>query len=544
MSTIAIDFGTSRTKLAYLDKTTGRPELMRLGQRDDPFIPSLFYLERNSERVFLGDDAEAMLTQDPAGVVDVLKRKLDDTHVRANRRRITPLELLTRLFAELRTRVSREVTVFNGQLATSASLTMPAIYGPSQERLLREAAEQAGFTDIVLVPEPVAAARAWLAQVSNDTPGVVVFDGGGGTSDWAYLRRDGADFRLVPECPPGGDRVGGHDLDRELLARVLDQLDDAAPTWQGNQPAALQRIRVMKEHYCRGLPLQPVKIGGHQVMLSPSDIESVFAARFIRHACEGLKGYLTQVHAVSGSDQPPVLLVGGSARLKGLREAIERECDCETLWWERADYATVLGAVQGHQESSPVAATFLPSDDMARDIAEEIEAYRISGDDDEAIVKKHAAKRIETWRVAAEADLPSAQWLLGNCYFWGAGVTQDDAQAVAWYRKAAEQGYARAQFMLGIIYENAIGVTKNETQAVAWYRKAAEQGDADAQFMLGEMYSDGQGVTQDDAQAVAWYRKAAEQGHKEAQQKLDGGASALATITAIGGALLGAMFSS
>ncbi len=347
-ATIAIDFGTSRTKLAYLDDTTGRPELMRLGQRDDPFIPSLFYLERDSERVLLGDDAEAMLEQDPAGVVDVLKRTLHEANVRANRRKVTPLDLMTRLLSELRTRAGREVAAFGGQCATTVHLTVPAIYGPSQARLLRDAAGQAGFTEVMLVPEPVAAARVWLAQASGTSAGVVVFDCGGGTIDWAYLRRDAEDFRLVPECPPGGDQVGGYDLDRELLARVEDLLDDAVlDELRGQEIQSLQAIRVVKERYCRGLPLQPLRIGGRQVLLSPSDIESAFAARFIGHACEGLKGYLAQVHAVSDPDQPPVLLVGGSARIKGLREAIEQDCGCETVWWERADYATVLGGVPG-----------------------------------------------------------------------------------------------------------------------------------------------------------------------------------------------------
>lgn len=346
MSTLAIDFGTSRTKLAYLDPMTGQAELVRLGQRDDPFIPSLFYLERDSERILLGDEAEAMLELDPAGAIAVLKRKLHEPHVRANRRRVTPLELLTRLLAELRTRASREATALGGRLATRVHLTVPAIYGPSQERVLREAATQAGFEAVVLVPEPVAAARAWLAQTGVQVPGVVVFDGGGGTSDWAYLRREGDGYRLVPDCPPGGDQIGGHDLDRELLARIEDRLDEAsAAELRVHEVAALQSIRVVKERFCRGLPLQPMQVGARHIMLPVEEVEDAFQARFIRYACEGLQAYLEQVRTVSGAEPTPVLLVGGSARVKGLREAIERECGCETLWWERADYATVLGAV-------------------------------------------------------------------------------------------------------------------------------------------------------------------------------------------------------
>src|SRR5438128_4423586 len=85
---IAIDFGTSRTKLAYWDPNTGKPELMRLGYHEERSIPSLFYLERGSERILWGYEAEELLADDPAGIIDVLKRRLRETYVWANRRRV------------------------------------------------------------------------------------------------------------------------------------------------------------------------------------------------------------------------------------------------------------------------------------------------------------------------------------------------------------------------------------------------------------------------------------------------------------------------
>ena len=53
-----------------------------------------------------------------------------------------------------------------------------------------------------------------------------------------------------------------------------------------------------------------------------------------------------------------------------------------------------------------------------------------------------------------------------------------------WYRKAAEQGDAKAQYNLGNCYYFGNGVTENEQEAVKWYRKAAEQGDAKAQYVI------------------------------------------------------------
>ncbi|WP_146113983.1 tetratricopeptide repeat protein, partial [Haemophilus influenzae] len=67
-----------------------------------------------------------------------------------------------------------------------------------------------------------------------------------------------------------------------------------------------------------------------------------------------------------------------------------------------------------------------------------------------------------------------AQFNLGNMYYNGHGVKQDDFEAVKWYRKAAEQGYADAQFNLGNMYYNGHGVKQDDFEAVKWYRKAAE----------------------------------------------------------------------
>ena len=86
-----------------------------------------------------------------------------------------------------------------------------------------------------------------------------------------------------------------------------------------------------------------------------------------------------------------------------------------------------------------------------------------------------------------------AQYSLGDCYYYGWGVAEDEEEAVKWYRKAAEQGYAGAQNDLGLCYKNGYGVEKNAAKAVEWYRKAAEQGEMHAQYNLGGCYGNGIG---------------------------------------------------
>lgn len=72
----------------------------------DEFAPSVFYLPRGSDAILWGDEAAARVDEDPAGVVEVLKRKLRDPRIRANGRNEPPSRLLTHMLADLRARTA------------------------------------------------------------------------------------------------------------------------------------------------------------------------------------------------------------------------------------------------------------------------------------------------------------------------------------------------------------------------------------------------------------------------------------------------------
>ena len=124
------------------------------------------------------------------------------------------------------------------------------------------------------------------------------------------------------------------------------------------------------------------------------------------------------------------------------------------------------------------------------------------------------------WKRAADQGNLSAQLTLALRYDNGAGVAQDQAEAVRWYQRAAEQGHVAAQIILGGRYANGRGVEKDDTVAVEWYRMAAEQGNIRAQYSLGVMYETGQGVSQDNVQAYLWYDLGAVRPSVEQEQSI------------------------
>ena len=81
----------------------------------------------------------------------------------------------------------------------------------------------------------------------------------------------------------------------------------------------------------------------------------------------------------------------------------------------------------------------------------------------------------------------------------------------------AETGYAPDQYTLGVMYAEGAGVPEDDAEAVRWYRLAAEQEHASAQYNLGFMYANGDGVPKDLLFAYMWFNLSAAQGNETAQ---------------------------
>lgn len=82
------------------------------------------------------------------------------------------------------------------------------------EDRIRTAAQMAGFTDILFVPEPLAAAAFYLEKPPVDET-IFVFDFGGGTLDMTVLRSTAGGERQI--LATTGILVGGDDLDSAIM---------------------------------------------------------------------------------------------------------------------------------------------------------------------------------------------------------------------------------------------------------------------------------------------------------------------------------------
>lgn len=127
------------------------------------------------------------------------------------------------------------------------------------------------------------------------------------------------------------------------------------------------------------------------------------------------------------------------------------------------------------------------------------------------------AKAVSFVREAAGKGDWNGELCLGDCYYYGYGIEEDEFEAAKWYRKAAEQGQPYAQFNLGRMLLRGEGPRQDEGEGIQLITEAAEYGRADAQDFLGDYYN----YRKNDAdKAVDWYLKAAKQGVANAQTEL------------------------
>ena len=115
---------------------------------------------------------------------------------------------------------------------------------------------------------------------------------------------------------------------------------------------------------------------------------------------------------------------------------------------------------------------------------------------------------VRLFHKAAQAGNCDAQYDLGNAYFKGEGVLQNDTTAAYWYKKAAENEHPKAQNDYAFCLLHGYGVEKDEFQAIQWLKKAAEQGSRDACLTLASCYNNGIGVEKDIRQSDYWFNEA------------------------------------
>lgn len=208
-----IDLGTTNSLIAKFDK--GLVEVFKNPNGFKETLPSMVAFR--NDRIMVGDQARTYAEKDPKGVASRFKRKMGTTEtIKLSAGSKTPVELSAFVLKELKN------FVHSGEHVEAAVITIPASFDTVQSNATKDAGIAAGFKQVVLLQEPIAASLAY----ANKEKGIdlrnsqwMVYDLGGGTLDVALVKIVEGELTVVDH--EGDNYLGGSDFDALLVEKVV-----------------------------------------------------------------------------------------------------------------------------------------------------------------------------------------------------------------------------------------------------------------------------------------------------------------------------------
>lgn len=260
----------------------------------------------------------------------------------------------------LRRELARELSVDISEIK-EAVITVPQLFNVFQREETKEAAQAAGFSEVEIQTEPVAAAVAYgLEQESEKN--LLVYDFGGGTFDVAIIRREGESFRVLGT---GGDpKLGGENftqlLVQEFENRLLDEYDidmmDENSNSLSHEEFCKNRENIWSkcEQLKRGLSESEVEEIAVPVYTRPETRERVsfrlsrdefedISAELVEKSRKALDNALKDAELTRDAIDV-VILAGGTSSIPCLRTFVERYFGSRTSVMKDKDTATLIAA--------------------------------------------------------------------------------------------------------------------------------------------------------------------------------------------------------
>jgi actin-like ATPase involved in cell morphogenesis len=349
---LGIDFGTSTT-IAVLQRPDERVQQLLFD--GSPLLPSAVLLGLDG-RLHTGRDAAHLARSLPERLEPNPKRRIDETGVLLGREEVAVRDLIAAVLGRVAAEAARVAGAVPG-----ATLTHPANWGTGRRALLVDAARLAGFADVGLVPEPVAAAT-YLAATQDVPVGAVVavYDLGAGTCDLTLLRRGPGGFAAV--ASGGLNDLGGLDVDAAVVAFLTATY---GPLWTDadSRRRLWDDVRSAKEMLSRAShTLVMVPSLGREVPLGREQLEGLMRP-VLRPSVAMTRALLADAD-VRPAQLAGLFLVGGSSRIPLVATMLHEALGIAPVVAEQPELVVAEGALRHDAApgfapvSAPVSAAF------------------------------------------------------------------------------------------------------------------------------------------------------------------------------------------
>jgi len=335
-----IDLGTTNSLIAKFNK--GTVEIFKNPNGFKETLPSIVAFR--NDRILVGEQARTYAEKDPKSAAFRFKRKMGTTEtikIKAINASKSPVELSSFVLRELKN------FVHTGESPEAVVITIPASFDTVQSNATKEAGILAGFKNVVLLQEPIAASLAYAnkektADLRNSQ--WIVYDLGGGTFDVALVKIIEGELKVIDH--EGDNYLGGTDFDSiiveklivpellkrgrftDLLAEMKSETGRYNRLWTVLLHKAEEAKIELSNKQSSEIDLSLIKVEDEDgkdlddiINITRSDFEAVIKDE-VDSTAEMLRTILTR-NSISSTDVSFVLMVGGSTYIPLVRKRIE-----------------------------------------------------------------------------------------------------------------------------------------------------------------------------------------------------------------------------
>ena len=206
-----------------------------------------------------------------------------------------------------------------------AVITVPAYFNDVQRQATKNAAKLSGINVLRLLNEPTAAALAYGLE-SEETGSFIVYDFGGGTFDVSVLSLEKGLFKVL--STDGDTNLGGDDIDNILSYWLIDNFlflkNYKFSKVKEIAKSLKESISSINDDECSS-----ITIDNHDIVL-PKKIFHELIEPILDRTFNIVKNAIFE-SKLAPADIKNIILVGGSTRIKCIKELLTNKFKCNVL---------------------------------------------------------------------------------------------------------------------------------------------------------------------------------------------------------------------
>lgn len=337
-----IDLGTTFSAIAYVNPSTKRPEIIK-NRYGNKLTPSI--LAFTKDKIFYGEEAKEQIELGNVETASFFKRNMGNDEYVFSTGDVwyTAKELSAMLLKEM----VLDVKETTGEEITEAVITVPAYFRHKERKATMEAAAMAGIKVLHVINEPTAAALSYGLKGTNKPMTVLIYDLGGGTFDVAVASITKQDIRILGS--DGNHELGGKEWD-DIIARYINDLffEEFGIEIAGDE-SETNHLQEIAENIKRRLSVTTsaeciIKYHGKtgRYMITNEKFKEL-SYNMLQITSQIVERLLASVGMTERS-LDGVLLVGGSTRMRMVKEYVAQTLHVPILNGINVDEAVALGA--------------------------------------------------------------------------------------------------------------------------------------------------------------------------------------------------------